>query len=87
MFFSAPDKRTMELSSFMETANPPASSTGETIRLPLERRFKLCLSAALFFDKCIVATVAEGLVFIVSAMIFFLLFNFVCLYWLFAFTK
>jgi hypothetical protein len=63
----------MELSSFMETASPPASSTGCTIRLPLERRFKLFLSAALFLDKCIVAIVADGLVLIVSAMILILL--------------
>jgi hypothetical protein len=39
------------------------------MRLPLESRFKLFFKAALFFDKCIVAIVADGLVFIVSAMI------------------
>ena len=34
--------------SFMETANPPASSAGAVIFLPLDNRVKLCWSFALF---------------------------------------
>ena len=39
--FGAPPSRTIELSSFMETARPPASSTGWTIRLPLDSLVRL----------------------------------------------
>jgi hypothetical protein len=34
--------------SFMETANPPASSAGAVIFLPLDNRVRLCWSFALF---------------------------------------
>ena len=65
-------ERAIEEDSFIDIANPPASSDGLVMRFPLDKRFRLLLSISLFFDRLNAALMADVLVFIVSDIGFIL---------------
>src|SRR5262249_49111309 len=54
--------RLMAASNFIETARPPASSAGETIREPLDKRARLFWSIVLLLFRLYAALIAAAFV-------------------------